>query len=174
MAITNKKILAFEYLLSRLLQWQKENGVTEGMTKVKALKLLFIVASIPVEGKDLLSIFDQFYAMPYGPVESDVYDAMVSDKLEYYDFTGVILQSKSTYKVANNLSDKDIRLINASIDCVKKMKKDLINMSAFDLVEYTHTWSCWQDAMFTAHILSIGSYLMSISDIRHNAKEIWG
>ena len=51
-------------------------------SKLKAMKLLFLAAA-PKEdgGDDLLDIFDNFYAMPYGPVEIDIQKAMCEDRL---------------------------------------------------------------------------------------------
>ena len=56
-------------------------------SRLKALKLLFLVAAIQDDcQKDLLPIFDKFYAMQHGPVESDIYNAMVRDDFKYFRF----------------------------------------------------------------------------------------
>lgn len=166
------KIEAFEYLLSQLCSWQKEVGDVEKMTKVKALKLLFLVASIPVNGNDLLDVFDKFYAMPFGPVEGDVYEAIMENSLVHYEFDDITLKSQP-HKMPIELPENLIQKIDASIEQLKQKDNSLITMSAFDLVEYTHTWTCWQDAMYLARIMSKNSCLMKVRDIRRDAKEVW-
>lgn len=166
------KIEAFEYLLSQLCSWQKEVGDVEKMTKVKALKLLFLVASIPINGNDLLDVFDKFYAMPFGPVEGDVYEAIMVDSLTHYEFNDITLRTKPNTTL-NKLSEDLVQKIDASIAFLKQKEYKLITMSAFELVEYTHAWTCWQDAMYLARILSKNSYLMEVSEIRRDAMEVW-
>lgn len=78
---------AFEYLLNGLLQWFSNGELyknSNSFSRVKVLKLLFFVAVIKdADGNDLLDIFDKFYAMPHGPVESDIYNYMSRDELDY-------------------------------------------------------------------------------------------
>lgn len=91
-----EKLIAFEYILNQLI----EKGVKgdskvfqSSFTRLKALKLLFLVASIKNQyGKDLLDVFDNFYALPNGPVESDVYNSITADTLHYYSFKNIAVR----------------------------------------------------------------------------------
>lgn len=82
-----EKIPYFDYFISQIIFRQfndnesdldhiiRNNIDKSGLNKLKLLKLLFFVSVLKVDEKYLLDdIFDNFYAMPYGPVESDVYD----------------------------------------------------------------------------------------------------
>ena len=81
----NKNLL-FEYLVFRLDEWKKKiekrNEKVPTFTKLRLQKILFLVCAWNVENtnRKLLNIFDQFYALPYGPVEIDIYDAMKSNQ----------------------------------------------------------------------------------------------
>lgn len=165
---------AFEYLLNKFLEWQNEQNVSVPMTKVKALKLLFYVASIPVMNRDLLDIFNKFYAMQYGPVESDIYTAILNDDLAHYSFQNSNIYIKKSYHRSPELSDADISRLDASFAMLKARDCDMIKLSAFDLVQRTHSWSCWKDTIFLSQLLGLSSYKMSSSDIKKCAKEVWG
>ena len=75
------KIFAFDYMLSLFEQWYKEEGKEtmnfQNCSKLSVLKLLFL-AAVPKreDSRDLLDVFDNFHALPYGPVESDIYNAI--------------------------------------------------------------------------------------------------
>lgn len=78
------KIKAFDYMLHLFEEWRDNHETIKGkpFPKLTAMKLLFLAAAPKEEGgDDLLDIFDNFYAMPYGPVEIDVYNAIQEDKL---------------------------------------------------------------------------------------------
>lgn len=88
---TSIKIKCFEYFISKIISWHNEVTTStdiSSFTKLKTQKLLFLCSSINAtsEDKGLLNIFDQFYAMQLGPVESDIYDAMVSNRFETISF----------------------------------------------------------------------------------------
>ena len=67
------KIYAFDYMLSLFENWYNEenkeqNKGFENCSKLSMLKLLFLTAVPKEEGaRDLLDIFDNFHALPYGP-----------------------------------------------------------------------------------------------------------
>ena len=73
------KIKAFDYMLQLFEEWRDshEELKNKPLSKLTALKLLFLTAAPKEDGGDnLLDIFNNFYAMQYGPVESDVYNAI--------------------------------------------------------------------------------------------------
>ena len=53
-------------------------------------------------------------------------------------------------------------------EALKKENKDLIKLHAFQLVEITHKWECWKQAMKIATVLNKGSYTMNIDSIRNS------
>ena len=80
------KNLLFEYLVFRLDEWkkniEKRNEKVPAFTKLRLQKILFLVCAWNVENtnRKLLNIFNQFYALPYGPVEIDIYEAMKNNQ----------------------------------------------------------------------------------------------
>lgn len=77
------KIFCFEYMLFQLMEWYRDlrpsQNPLNSFTRLKSLKLLFFVATVEASesNEGLLSIFDNFYAMGNGPVESDVYFSFI-------------------------------------------------------------------------------------------------
>ncbi|MBQ4419395.1 MAG: hypothetical protein II870_07130, partial [Synergistaceae bacterium] len=57
------------------------------------------------DGRDLLDIFDNFYAMQNGPVESDIYNAITSDQLTYYSFINFSLEIKKLMSLGFSFED---------------------------------------------------------------------
>lgn len=82
------KIQSFEYLFVQYVKWFIEEyfksknelpTITEienNFSKLKLMKLLFFTCSVEANENNngLLYIFDEWFAMPYGHVEKDVYD----------------------------------------------------------------------------------------------------
>lgn len=172
MYIKADKIKYFEYFLSLIIQWYRSAYGSDkelSISRVTALKLLFLCAAIKNDvQEDLLCIFNKFYALPHGPVESDIYNAMVNGRCVNYNF-------ESTYLVENNVKihyddlDEQIKSrIDRSVEALKKENKNLIKLHAFQLVEITHKWECWKQAMKIAAVLNKGSYTMNIESIRNS------
>ena len=141
------KINSFEYLTSKLIDWyEKKNNSRDFENKFSTLKLIklhfFVCAASTVNSEiDLLSTFNRFHAMPYGHVESDIYDAINSDNLQYFKIDKYSIKTKATIsKFDCELKDS----INKAIDLLITKNPDLINYSAMDLVELSHQWHSWQ------------------------------
>lgn len=165
------KRTAFEYLLDKLLIWYHEVEPYRGdesFTRVKVLKLLFFLSVIKHEdNSDLLDVFDNFYAMQHGPVESDIYNYMTSGKLENFSFSEIYLTRKREY------SSNEMELPNAlmckldrAIAALRVANPKIISLAAFDLVEISHKWESWKHAMKLANLLGKYSYPISISQLR--------
>src|SRR6185295_7815705 len=105
MSIVSKaaKLEYFEYTISKMIQWYcQENAmstdtfsVVNDFSKLKVLKLHFFVCAINSSSNHMLEIFDSFYAMPYGHVESELYNAMNADELQRFSFTESSMQLKT-------------------------------------------------------------------------------
>jgi len=165
------KIYAFDYMLSLFEQWNseeaKEYANFGNNSKLSMLKLLFLTAA-PKEGgsKDLLDTFDNFFALPYGPVESDIYNAIQKNELSSYVLTERSITKKENiilpYKVEDYLPVKD------AVDVLKKINKRLILLNAFDLVEITHKWESWKQSINFAKLMDMSSYKMTVESIRND------
>ncbi|KDN56707.1 type II toxin-antitoxin system antitoxin SocA domain-containing protein [Flavobacterium seoulense] len=146
----SEKIKAFEYLVFKLIIWNKElnNGnENNDISVLKALKLLFFVSAVGTtkNSEDTLldNAFNNFVAMPYGHVESDIYFAIKKNHLQFISIDNSKTSVNSTFKE----SDLDFDLkhkIDKSVDTLKEINKNLIKMNAFDLVELSHSWYSWR------------------------------
>jgi uncharacterized phage-associated protein len=164
------KILAFEYVVKELLCWYAEKkgnaNIKNDLSILKSLKLLFFVAASdakPNKHNILLDeVFENFVAMPYGHVESDVYNTIriKSGVLEYYKLT-----NQNTTCIANkNIGELDLiveeeikQAIVNSISQLKLVNPNLILMSAFELVDLSHAWYSWQYNYKIANEINIKS-----------------
>lgn len=176
----DKKLRSFEYLLYKFIGWfEKENDINDDshslflaeFTRLKVLKLLFLVSAVN-EGNDLLSIFDKFYAMRHGPVESEIYDAMVNEKFRFIQFKDRTTSFRQPLEswTFDDLTPADIFLLDSSVNSLCAKNSSLISYSAMTLVDITHKWISWQSAYMMAQMLNKGSQLMDVSLIREDTK----
>lgn len=142
------KLKAFEYFVFKLTEWYKEAyecGNLEGndLSKLKIFKLHFFTTAITASPTEngLLGVFDEFYALPFGPVESDVYSNL--DDLEYFRITNSTLVLKQELNVDDICSTEFKEQIDTAVTKIQSAYFNLIKASAFDLVELSHKWSCW-------------------------------
>ena len=171
------KVLAFEYLVCCLLRWKAEilkfDLEEVSISKTQALKLLFLASAIPgKEGDDLLSVFNHFYAMQFGPVESDIYNAIM-------DKGFVVLQVNDSLLSVCNLDERTFidldnsgvkSRIDIAVHQLQLRNNSLVLFQASRLVDITHKWWCWKDAYEKARLLDKGSFPMNETSIRESNK----
>jgi uncharacterized phage-associated protein len=155
--IKTKKDL-FEYFVFLLVRWAKELRPTNDvvLSKLRLQKILFFAATInsQKENHPLLDIYDKFYALPYGPVEVDIYDAMNANSFSTISFNG-------NYCSFNNLTDRDFndisndlkQMMESAILSLKGVGFDYLFSPVFDLVDITHKWTVWEVSMRFAEIM---------------------
>ena len=143
---------AFQYLMFRLIEWYKESYKTSSqpndLSVLKSLKLLFFVSAVDtkIDKKNTLldnNLFDKFVAMPFGHVESEIYTSIKNNEFEQVEITNKLTTLKGNIedlKTPKHIAD----LIDSSINSLKKINPRLINSSAFDLVELSHSWYSWK------------------------------
>lgn len=139
---------AFEYFVSKLIEWYQEvNGGVQinDLSTLKVLKLLFFNSAIDAqkgENNTLLdNPFNKFYAMPYGHVESDIYNSIRQEEFQNLK----IDNSSSIFVNPITFPECEIRnKIDASISKLKNENVNLINMTSFQLVELSHSWYSWK------------------------------
>lgn len=84
-----RKLLAFDYTIGKLVEWDcEESGRDEraslkNFSNVRLMKSLYSVCAASIqfydsEGKTLFDLFDNFVAYPRGPVEVDAYGNLSS------------------------------------------------------------------------------------------------
>lgn len=167
----DNKILAFEYMMWRLMEYYKINigpDAEHAFDRLKAMKLLFFVSAFNTskDNPGLLSTFNNFYAMPFGHVESDVYYAIKNNT--YPDSgTGLLYNiDKTSRKNNSNTSEleyfksvgEDVKkIINSNIENLFKDSKHLLNCDSFKLVELSHEWYSWKSTYEIARYLNKNS-----------------
>jgi uncharacterized phage-associated protein len=143
-----EKIPYVDFVTRSLLKWYKDfcGENNNDLSTLKILKLIFFVTAVDTDSNSqdslLDTVFDNFYAMPYGHVESDVY-SIIKEKL----INGISINNKNTtisdssnYILDEFLSNK----IESSINKLKHLNPHLIELTSFDLVELSHSWYSWQ------------------------------
>lgn len=166
--MANKKHL-FEYLVYQLEQWRKDKHPekADAFTKLKLQKILFLVASVNAKKDDhpLLDVFNNFYALPYGPVEIDIYEAMNDKSFRNINFEGNECKQNFEENVFEDLDTRLTEAIKNSIQAIREKGADYIIMSPFELVDITHKWTSWQVAMQVAEMCNSKRERMSTDDI---------
>ena len=173
----SNKIQCFEYILYQLISWYKELRPTDvsllSFTRLKVLKLLFFVSVIRQEDEpDLLDIFNNFYAMQYGPVESDVYNAIQANMLPSYiaEYRS-IERRKECIDFPSEYKGPEYEPIQNAVKELRTKNENLIELNAFELVEITHKWNSWNLAMNFAEFMGQLSAKMSTVSIEEDSNK---
>lgn len=144
------KILLFEYIVYRLDRWKHEIGSANvpAFTKLRLQKILFLICAwnVTKDKPKLLNVFNRFCALPYGPVEMDIYEAMKDNsKFKNLSFEGNECVYKDfTDSMFVNLTDGMKIYVDDAIEHFKSEKRKYLTMPVFDLVDVTHQWSVWK------------------------------
>lgn len=172
------KLQCFEYLVKKLIDWYIEVSgnqdiIYAAFTRLKLQKLLFLSAAINAseDNNDLLSVFGDFYAMQYGPVESDIYNAMMNNEFTKLSFSERCMVVQNDISgVGQDIDATIVAMIDNAIIQLRKKNERLIKYPAFKLVEITHKWKSWQDAYDIANALGNGSEKMLVNNICRDTK----
>lgn len=147
------KIEIFETIVHKLKNWfMEENNINSiedfnrnnDFSILKLIKLHFFVVAINSnDDNTLIEKFD-FFAMPYGPVETEIYSNFKNN----YKFSNFSINNFKT-EFTTNLPSKEIskniiQSIDQAIDSIKNIDSSFINADAGSLVELTHKWNSWK------------------------------
>lgn len=130
-----------QYVLSKLMEWYNdvdEKGGPNDLSILKTLKLIFLLCTVNVDkdNQNLLDLcYDNFVAMPLGPVELSTYNF----------FSRSIFIDKKTLHFQNlEISDFEGKcIVDSCIEVLKHKNPRLITYTASQLVDLTHKYSCW-------------------------------
>lgn len=142
------KIVLFEYFLKKLVDWYCDYYSIElndfndhsfnNLSKLKVIKLHFFVCSTSEEA---LNIFDDFHAMPYGHVESEVYNKLDSLKFCYVSNSKLLITDIESFK---KVMHPDQKIIDTAVQRLRGINPQLISLEPFELVELSHKWFSWR------------------------------
>lgn len=154
----------------RINYFKSKNLTVKPLSKLIVLKLLFLVAAPKKnEGPDLLDTFNNFHALPYGPVESDIYNAILDNKIPSYFIKDRSVEVKEK-KVYNTQDPLCIRIKDA-LDDLKDINPLIISLNSFELVEITHKWDSWNRSMKFAEFMGRSSAKMLTESIRSDSNK---
>ena len=165
----NKNLL-FEYIVFRLDEWRTSLNVVNvpTFTKLRLQKILFLICAWNATDTDLrlLNVFNHFYALPYGPVEIDIYEAMNNNSFQHINFCGnECIYEKLELSLFVGIPVEKREWVDEAIGHFKNNQCQYLTMPIFDLVEITHKWSAWKISMKIANMFGTRKEEMSIKDI---------
>lgn len=137
---------------------------------LKLIKLHFFVVAINSDQDDELLDLNEFWAMPYGPVETNVYSRIRTNK----NFKEFILSNDSV----NFIGEKpefnkmlEVKITN-SILMLMDLEPRLLFTDAGTLVELTHKWNCWKKNYSLARAKKTYSSIIPKEDIINDIKVV--
>ena len=168
----------FEYFVVQLDKWKMSvsNISNTPFTKLQLQKLLFLTAAQDAteQNHPMLDMFDRFYALKYGPVEMDVYEAMTQGSFEALYFGERFCEiDKEKTGFFNSIPEDQKKMVDNAICLLKKRNPAYILKSPFELVEITHGWTVWQIAMIMADMSNSKMERMTTSDICKSTQKIY-
>lgn len=149
----------YEYMLKGFVDWfcdkkslaLQEFNYQNDLSKLKLVKLTFFCSAIRFDGEDLLEIFDKFYALPFGPVESELLDFHNKENIVRFkvDSARMVINSElldrsSIDRSFLNLDFDEADKIDRAVNKLKTVNPELITYSAKRLVDISHSWSSWR------------------------------
>lgn len=144
------KLLSTKYILYHFSLWYEESVGdmhSNDLSILKTLKLIFLLSTINTdkENENLLDFGFKFAAMPYGPVEKEIYD--MYKKNVFSNLVGKDGLNFSEIKNENfETLPKDLKnVIDSNISTLKSHNYYLISKTASYLVDLTHLYSSWEN-----------------------------
>jgi hypothetical protein len=169
------KVSLFEYFLKHLIEWYCQyykihvqdfnDHPKNNLSKIKIFKLHFFACSTD---NDALDIFDNFHALPYGHVESTIYDNL--DKLTFFKIDNTRLTILSDLEEITGTSPEQNAIIDKMIVNIERKNFELISFNPFDLVEISHRWFSWNFTFQEARKIGLYSKAISPSLIKQEVK----
>mgnify|MGYP004470313343 CR=1 FL=1 len=163
------KNVLFEYIVYKLDWWKSKIGSADvpSFTKLRLQKILFLICAwnVSKDNMKLLNVFNRFYALPYGPVEMDIYEVMKNGSFKQMRFCGnecIYNFADSNFTVISNVYKG---YVDDAINHFVSENKDYLTMPIFDLVDITHKWTVWKTSMEVAKFLGSKKEKMSSEDI---------
>lgn len=121
----------------------------------------------------MLDVFNNFYAMPYGPVELDIYESMKKNEFEHIKFNGIECQPYFQNFDVSSIDPSYKQDIDHAVQSLKEVGFDYLSAPVYDLVEMTHKWSAWRIAMDISKISGSRQERMTAEDIYNSVIKVF-
>ena len=89
-----------------------------------------------------MNTFNAFWALPYGPVESDIYDNLPLLQIFSISNQGISKKNNDTNQYFTSL-DAFRNTIGNAVSALRRENNEIVTYSAFELVELSHQWPVW-------------------------------
>lgn len=137
---------------------------------LKLIKLHFFIIAINSENDDYLLKQNEFWALPYGPVETTIYNQIRNNK-NFNEF--ILSNDKIKFIGEKPVIDSFIEIkINEAIRLLLELEPRLIYSDAGKLVELTHKWNCWRKNYSLARAKNTYSSIIPNDDIINDMKVV--
>ena len=168
-----KDQVLFRYFLKKIVEWYKEKAEVKdelshpnNLSKMTILKLYFFVCTLDKE----LFNNSTFYAMRFGPVCSELLDAINQKMLGEYiiDSNGLSINISANQEKTSSNDSTTTDLTSKceiAIEKLKKINDRLVITPALDLAHLSHSWLCWRNAWGLAEIKKSRAEKMRFQDI---------
>jgi uncharacterized phage-associated protein len=147
MSTLNLKTLVFEYFISEILRQSDSNSLFENdLSILKTQKLLFLLVVAEIDGGSSFlidNVFNNFIAMPFGPVEVDVYYFCKKEKLNSLVINDKYTRPKNGGDVAF-LPFKYKGYADNAVQQLLKRNPKIFTLKSITLVEITQMYNCWK------------------------------
>lgn len=170
------RVEIFKHIVFHLKEWycqyhnlnDSEFIIKNDLSILKIIKLDFLVTAINSHKDNSILTESNYFALPYGPVETSIYNLLRSNSIDGLNFNRIKLNNFS-----NTLPNLDENLKNSIINSVKILKDNephLINLDAGSLVDLTHKWQSWKRNYSLARKLGRYSFPIPNSEIENDIK----
>lgn len=168
-------INVFKNIFFQLKEWYKEElnyseedfNLYNDFSILKLIKLQFFISAVNSENNnDILNGY-QFFAMPYGPVETNTYSLIKENQIN-----GININRYKTNVSENfNLIEHDLNNnISIAINLLKEEEPNIIIASAGELVDLSHKWQSWKRNYAFARARRMYSCPMDNNEIINDTK----
>lgn len=153
------KVNVFEYILQELEERRQELGIEsiESFSRIKSQKILFFISAISQKESSTKSLlcFNEFTALPYGPVEMDIFQGMKEDSLRKYNITKEKCSKKEKPLKLLDIDPWIKDLIDKSITRLHAKNPKIFEYDPTTLVDLSHKWKSWAINYEVAEILDL-------------------
>lgn len=176
------KIQEFEYVLHKLINWycdskgfdadtntrKEQFNADNDFSLIKIIKLLFFVSTAEGENSHLLNKhFTNYFALPYGPVEGEIYDYI---KQRGHNVANIKIQRDNAQLLSGINMQNNKPNLDSAIEKLKQDAPSIILNAPFELVDISHKRLSWQSAFSEAEIHGKASHPMSINLMKRERK----
>jgi hypothetical protein len=149
-----QKLICFEFLTLLFIDWYRtvsktEKTAEEHLGKLTLMKLLFFTSAVGSSKNGnvgLLDIFDNFYAVPYGAIENDVYNNLTHINCFTFKSNGIIEFKQPNVGYFDKISPETKQRLHDAVDRLKKENNEFVLLCAVDLVDLNQQWYSWQSS----------------------------